>query len=68
MSERKNDMQKRLKNASSFLDVVDVLRDYYEMDAPLGMISKGIIIHQFPRLVKKVGIKEKPEWQRAKEV
>ena len=65
---RNENINKRLKGCNSFLDMVHVLRDFYEIDGKLGVISKGIVIHQFPRLLKRIGIKEKPEWKRAKEV
>jgi len=66
--DREKELTAKLKKCDTFPEMIQAIGEYYHIDMKLGLVSKGLIIYNLPKLLKKVGFKSKPKWPSAKEI
>lgn len=59
MEEWQKKMKIELGNAKTMNEVLDVMDNYYDLDAPLGLMSKGVVITGVQKAIKIIGIKRR---------
>lgn len=59
------EVRDELKKCDSFLEMVKVANQYFEMDKKLSNIAKGMIVQYLPKLMAMTRIKKRKMWQDA---